>query len=73
MPELCEFYIKGRGQLSCDASKFAQTALHKFSKIEIYLEPFETISGSIKFRIGKGKKTPYLHSEVIMKCSKTPP
>ena len=40
---------------------------------EIYLDPFETISGSIKFRIGKGMKTPYLHSEVILNCTKTPP
>ena len=37
------------------------------------VEPFETISGSIKFKIGKGKKAPYLHSEVIRKCPKTPP
>ena len=40
---------------------------------EIYVEPFETISGSIKFKIGKGKKTSYLDSEVIRKCPKTPP
>ena len=38
-----------------------------------YVEPFETISGCIKFKIGKGKKTPYLHREVIRKCPKTPP
>ena len=40
---------------------------------KIYVEPFETISGSIKFEIGKGKKTTYLHSEVTRKCPKTPP
>ena len=28
---------------------------------KMYVEPFETISGSIKLKIGKGKKTPYLH------------
>ena len=38
----------------------------------MYVEPFETISGPIKLKIGKGKKTPYLHSEVIMKSPKTP-
>ena len=39
----------------------------------MYVGPFETISGSIKFKIGKGMKTPYLHSEVTGKCPKTPP
>ena len=38
---------------------------------KMYVEPFETIFGSIKFKIGKGMKTPY--SEVIGKCPKTPP
>ena len=36
----------------------------------MYVEPFETISGSIKFKIGKGKKTPFLDNEVIRKCPK---
>ena len=40
---------------------------------KMYVEPFETIFGSIKFKIGKGMKTPYFHSEVIGKCPKTPP
>ena len=31
---------------------------------KMYVEPFETISGSLKFKIEKGKKTPYLHSEL---------
>ena len=37
---------------------------------KMYVEPFETIFGSIKFKIGKGMKNPYLHSEVIRKCPK---
>ena len=36
----------------------------------MYVEPFETISGSIKFKIGKGQKTPFLDNEVIRKCPK---
>ena len=40
---------------------------------KIYVKPFETVSGSIKFKIGKGKETPYLDSEVIRKCPRTPP
>ena len=36
----------------------------------MYVDPFETISGSIKFKIGKGKKTPFLDNEVIRKCPK---
>ena len=34
------------------------------------VEPFETVSGSIKFKIGKGKETPYLDSEVIRNAQK---
>ena len=36
----------------------------------MYVEPFETISGSSKFKIGKGRKTPFLDNEVIRKCPK---
>jgi len=38
----------------------------------VHQKRFERISGSIKLKIAKGKKTPYLDKDVIIKCPKTP-
>ena len=56
--------------MSCDASKFAETAFHKFSKWSLKLRPFLDL---LNFIIREGKKTSFLDSDVTMKCPKTPP
>ena len=34
----------------------------------VHQKRFERVSGSIKLKIAKGKKTPYLDNYVIIKC-----
>ena len=62
--------------LSRDGSIFIETA-QKLSEIlriifTVHQKRFERISGSIKLKIAKGKKTPYLDNDVIIKCPITP-
>ena len=62
--------------MSREGSIFMETA-QKLSEIltiifTVHQKRFERISGSIKLKIAKGKKTPYLDKDVIIKCPKTP-
>ena len=68
--------MRGRGQLSREGSIFIETASKLSQNLRIiftvHQKRFERISGYIKLQIAKGKKTPYLDNDVIIKCPKTP-
>ena len=62
--------------MSREGSTFMETA-QKLSEIlriifTVHLKRFERISVSLNLKIAKGKKTPYLDNDVIIKCPKTP-